>query len=150
MDDSLTNAPPEKTAAPTPPPSAGESEKPPENVASIIQASTPASTVRRSIAPDQSTTAQIFEWITSAIVAKANLPQHLAELAAFWIISSWFPQALTLFPLLVVTGPTHDAMVLLSILKDLCCRAGLVAEFKRDDIKDLNFSFDTVLISAPN
>jgi len=41
-------------------------------------------------------------------------------------------------------------MVLLRLLKDLCRRVGLVAEFKKGDLKDLNFSFNTVLISAPN
>jgi hypothetical protein len=49
-------------------------------------------------------------------------------------------------------SPTRNelAMVLLGILRDLCRVTGLVAEFKRGDIKDLNFSFETVLISAPN
>lgn len=41
-------------------------------------------------------------------------------------------------------------MVLLRLLKDLCRRVGLVAEFKKGDLKDLNFTFNTVLISAPN
>lgn len=82
------------------------------------------------------------------IVAQIQLPQDVAELVAFWAISTWFQEALTILPCLVITGPTHEAMVLLRILKNLCRGAGLVAGFRRADLKDL--MFNTVLISEPN
>jgi hypothetical protein len=88
--------------------------------------------------------------MTKMIVAQTQLPEDVAELVAFWATSSWFQESQTILPCLVITGPAHDAMVLLRILKNLCRGAGLVAEFRRTDLKDLNFNFHTVLISAPN
>jgi hypothetical protein len=84
------------------------------------------------------------------IVAQTQLPKDVAELVAFWAISTWFQEGQTILPCLVINGPAHEATVLLRILKNLCRGAGLVAEFRRADLKDLNFNFHTVLISAPN
>jgi hypothetical protein len=86
--------------------------------------------------------------MTKMIVAQTQLPEDVAELVAFWAISTWFQEALTIIPCLVITGPAHEAMVLLSMLMNLCCGAGLVAEFRRADLKVLNLY--TALISAPS
>ena len=149
MNASITNPPPATPAAPTSS-SAENSGAQPENTPPAIQATTSTPHAAVSIAPGQSTAAQIFSWMTKMIVAQTQLPKDVAELVAFWAISTWFQEALTIFPCLVITGPAHEAMVLLRILKNLCRGAGLVAEFRRADLKDLNFNFHTVLISAPN
>ena len=60
------------------------------------------------------------------IVAQTQLPEDVAELVAFWATSSWFQESQTILPCLVITGPAHDAMVLLRILKNLCRGAGLL------------------------
>ncbi len=122
----------------------------PENTSPAIQStrSTPHAAV--SITRGQSTAAQIFSGMTKVIVDQTQLQKYVADLDAFWASSTWFQGALPIIPCLVITGPAHEAMVLLGTLKDLCRRAGLVAEFRRADLRDLNFNFQTVLISAPN
>ena len=149
MDDSHTNPPPPTPAAPTSSSSAENSGEPPENTPPANQA-TPSALSGRTVALDRSTVRNVFLWISEVIVAQTHLPEDVAELVAFWIISTWLQDALTLFPLLVITGPAHDATVVLRLLQDLCRVAGLMADFKRGDLKDLNFSFHTNLISAPN
>ncbi len=149
MDGSSTIPLPTTPAAPTSS-SAENSVAQPENTSPAVQSTTSSPHAAVSIAPGQSTAAQIFSLMTKVIVAQTHLPKDVAELVAFWAISTWFQEALTIIPCLVITGPAHEAMVLLSILKNLCRRVGLVAEFRRADLKDLNFSFQTVLISAPN
>jgi hypothetical protein len=147
MVDSSTNPPPATTAAPTSA-SAENLGTPLENTPPVVQTTTSTAPAEASIAPGQSTAAQIFSWMTKMIVAQIQLPEDVAELVAFWAISTWFQETQAVFPCLVITGPAHEAMVLLRILKNLCRGAGLVAEFRRADLKDLNFH--TVLISAPN
>jgi hypothetical protein len=149
MDDSSTNPPPATPASPTSssPENLG---KPPKNTPPVIQATTSTPPAEVSIPPGQSTAAEIFSWMTKIIVAQTQLPKDVAELVAFWAISTWFQEGQTILPCLVITGPAHEATVLLRILKNLCRGAGLVAEFRRTDLKDLSFNFHTVLISAPN
>jgi hypothetical protein len=149
MDDSQTNPPPATPAAPASSPIAENSGKPPENTSPINRA-TASALSGRTVGIDQSTIRNIFLWISEVIVAQTHLPEGAAELIAFWIISTWLQEALTVFPLLVITGPAHDATVVLRLLNDLCRAAGLMADFKRADLKDLNFNFHTVLISAPD
>jgi hypothetical protein len=49
----------------------------------------------------------------------------------------------------LITGPAHEAMVLLRVLRDLCSTPTLLAGFKRGDLKDLN-RHRTLLISEPH
>jgi hypothetical protein len=150
MEDSNTNPPPVTAVTPTSLSSAGNSGKPLENAPPVSQTTPLAHSAQVSVPPGQSTAAQIFNWIKKTILAQVNLPEDVAELVAYWIISIWFRDAMTVFPLLAITGPAHEVMVLLRILKDLCRFAGLMAEFKRSDLRELNGSFHTLLISAPN
>jgi hypothetical protein len=149
MDDSQSNPPPATPTSPTSSSSAEDSREPPENTPPASQAA-PSALSGRTVALDRSTVRNVFLWISEVIVAQTHLPEDVAELVAFWIISTWLQDALTVFPLLVITGSAHDATVVLRLLKDLCRGAGLMADFKRGDLKDLNFSFHTNLISVPN
>jgi hypothetical protein len=83
------------------------------------------------------------------IVGRTRLADGVSALVAFWAISTWFQEAFTIFPALVITGPSHEAMVLLGALRDLCRTPTLLAGFKRADLKDLN-GYRTLLISEPN
>lgn len=148
MDDSHTNSPQATAADPTSSPSDENLVKPTENDP-VSQATTSTRSAQASVARGKSTATEIFRWITMAIVAQVNLPEDVAELVAFWVISTWFQDALTVFPLLAITGPPHGAMVVLRILQDLCRAALKVAEFKRSDFKDINGGCHTVLISEP-
>lgn len=72
--------------------------------------------------PPASTDAvEIFTWIKHAIRARTNLSDADVAIAAFWVISTWFQEALIVLPCLVITGPAHEATELLLVLHDLCC-----------------------------
>jgi hypothetical protein len=68
--------------------------------------------------------------------------------AAFWVISTWFQEALTVLPCLAITGPAHEATEFLRVLHELCSGSLLLAGFRRGDLQDV--SRRTLLISEPN
>jgi hypothetical protein len=69
-------------------------------------------------------------------------------ISAFWVISTWFQEALTVLPCLVITGPPHEATELLRVLGDLCRGSLLLAGFRRGDLKEV--CGRTLLISDPH
>ena len=83
------------------------------------------------------------------IAGRTRLPDSVSALVAFWAISTWFLEAFTVFPLLVISGPAHEAMVVLGVLNDLCWAPTLLAGFRRADLKELR-GYRTLLISEPN
>ena len=87
--------------------------------------------------------------IKQIIAARTCLPDSVNALVAFWAISTWFLEAFTVFPLLAITGPAHEAMVVLSVLNDLCWAPTLLAGFRRSDLKELR-GYRTLLISEQN
>jgi hypothetical protein len=100
--------------------------------------------------PRVATAVQLFTWIKRTILAQTHLPENVAEIVAFWVISTWFQDALTVLPCLVVTGPAHDAEVLLHALRDLCRGAALLAGFRQSHLSVLRWGCVTSLISEPN
>jgi len=60
----------------------------------------------------------------------------------------FFKELFPVIPSLVITGPAHEAMVVLSVLHKLCCGPTLLAGFRRADLKGLRYG--TLLISEPN
>jgi len=95
------------------------------------------------------TAAELISWIMSCLLAEAILPNDAAELAAFWLISTWFQTELTIRPCLIITGPAHEASRVLHMLKRFCHWAELLAEFRRSDLHQLHPS-STLLVSEPN
>jgi hypothetical protein len=83
-------------------------------------------------------------------LAQTHLSEIDAERISSWVISTWFQDALTIRPCLVITGPVHDAMVLLRILNRLCRMPVLVAEFRKGDLSAVDRGCHTALISEPN
>jgi hypothetical protein len=83
------------------------------------------------------------------IAGRTGLPDSVSALVAFWATSTWFPEAFPVFPLLAITGPAHEAMVVLGVLKDLCCAPTLLAGFRRSDLGEFR-GYRTLLISEPN
>jgi hypothetical protein len=100
--------------------------------------------------PQVATAVQLFTWIKRTILVQTHLPENMIEIVAFWVISTWFQDALTVLPCLVVTGPAHDAEVLLHALRDLCRGAALLAGFRRSHLSVLRWGCQTWLISEPN
>ena len=100
--------------------------------------------------PRKATGLEIFTWIKRSVLAQTHLPEDAAELVALWVISTWFQDALTVLPCLVITGPAHDAMVVLRILGAFCRTPMRVADFRKGDLATLNRGCYTALISEPN
>jgi hypothetical protein len=98
--------------------------------------------------PASSDIVEMFTRIEHTIKARTNLSDADVALSAFWIISTWFQEALIILPCLVITGSAHEATELLRVLHDLCCASLLLAGFRRGDLKDV--SCRTLLISQPN
>jgi hypothetical protein len=93
---------------------------------------------------------QLCSWIKRSIVDQTGLPEDTCSLISFWALSTWFPEAFTVFPCLVLTGPAYEAIVVLRTLKDLCYAPMLMAAFRSSDLKVVSFNFRTLLISQPN
>jgi hypothetical protein len=87
--------------------------------------------------------------IKRTILAQTHPAEDAAEIVAFWAISTWFQDALSALPCLIITGAAHDAWALLHVLCDLCARAMLLADFRRSHLNVLR-GFHTRLIWAPN
>jgi hypothetical protein len=121
---------------------AGDAEKaPPSEIAGApVEAPLPP--------PRVATATELVTWIKQCLLARTTLPDDAAELIAFWVISTWFREALTVYPCLVITGSEIDANRVLQVLKALCPRAALLAGFRRRDLDALRWCW-TVLISEP-
>jgi hypothetical protein len=100
--------------------------------------------------PKLATAGELFTWIKRSISAQTHLPEDVAELVALWVISTWFQDALTVLPCMVITGPAHDAGSVLHVLSDFCCKAVLLAGFRRRDLGVLRGGYTTNLVSEPN
>ena len=139
-------------SAATPPLADNVESGPAENVdepnAQLNEIRMPGPPVPAPPKPD-SEAAQIHTQIKRIIAQRTHLPDRVSSLIAFWAISTWFQEAFTVIPCLVITGPAHEAMVVLSVLNDLCLRPRLLAGFKRADLRELA-GYRTLLISEPN
>jgi hypothetical protein len=101
-------------------------------------------------APRRATLLEIFTWLKRCLLAQTPLHEEDAELVAFWVVSTWFQDALTVLPCLVITGPAHYAGVVLHVLGDFCRGAKLIAGFRRSHLEVLRRSCQTNLVWEPN
>jgi hypothetical protein len=100
--------------------------------------------------PRVATAAELISWIKRCLLAQTHLPENAAELAAFWVLSTFFQDELTILPCLVLTGPAHDAVVVLRVLLDFCCEPKLLSGFRRSHLAALRCGCKTSLVSEPN
>jgi hypothetical protein len=135
MNESQTNFPSATEAAPALP------------SASTNKAATSAPDTQFS-PPASSDAVEMFTRIRHTIKARTNLSDADVAISAFWVISTWFQEALIVLPCLVITGPAHEATELLRVLHDLCCASVLLAGFRRGDLKYV--SCRTLLIAETN
>jgi hypothetical protein len=88
----------------------------------------------------------LHDQFARTIAGRTCLSDSVSALVAFWAISTWFQDALAIIPCLVITGPPHQAMLVLNVLRDLCRRSVPLAEFKRSDLRD--FSTNCTMLSS--
>jgi len=100
--------------------------------------------------PRIASAAELFTWIKRCLLAQTHLPDDAAELVAFWVISTWFQDTLTVLPCLVITGAAHAASCVLHVLNNFCREAKLLSGFRRNHLGALHMGCKTNLISDPN
>ncbi|MGB8030225.1 MAG: hypothetical protein WCF30_11230 [Terracidiphilus sp.] len=93
---------------------------------------------------------ELHMWIKRALSAQTHLSEDAAELIGFWVITTWFQDALTVLPCLLLTGAAHEASRVLHVLRNLCCEARLLSGFRRSHICVLHWGCKTNLVSEPN
>ena len=149
MNELQTNFPPATEAASTASLSGAKNlEKAPANTPPAHESTASAPDTQSSLPPQPSKAFEIFTWIKHTIGAQTHLSEANTTVAAFWVISTWFQEALTVLPCLAIIGHAHEATELLRVLHDLCRGSLLLAGFRRGDLKDV--SRRTLLISEPN
>jgi hypothetical protein len=112
----------------------------------VNKASTPRVSVPAPIKPDQEAS-ELYTDIKRRIAGRTHLADGGSALVAFWVLSTWFRDALQVFPLLLVSGHAHEAFCVLNVLNELCYHPALMAGFRRRDLTDLHGA--TQLISEP-
>jgi hypothetical protein len=95
-------------------------------------------------------TYELFTQIKRIIADQTHVSADVSALLTFWVISTWFQEALTLAPCLAITGPAHEANVVLRTLNVLCCRPVLMTGFNSAALKDFRWDCSTLLMSEPN
>ncbi len=149
MNESQTSSTPATEAALTSSLSVTENlEKSPTNGPPPEDAVTSAPGTQSPPAPRSSKALEIFTTIKHTIKAQTHLSDADTDIVAFWVISTWFQEALIVLPCLVITGPAHEATEFLRILYELCYAPLLLAGLRRGDLKDV--SRYTLLISEQN
>ena len=92
---------------------------------------------------------ELFANVKQVLVHRTYLSDADSAIVAYWVISTWFLNALLVNPCLVITGPAHEATILLRVLYDLCASPLLLAGVQRSCIKSIVHG-STLLISEPN
>jgi hypothetical protein len=94
---------------------------------------------------------KLFVTIKRSIAEGTHLSDQVSALLAFWVISTWFQDALTLYPCLVLTGPPHEAMLVLQTLAALCHCPVRFGAFNNAILKNIRWAaHPTVFIYGPN
>ncbi len=109
----------------------------------------PPAVVEQLPPPRVATATEVVSWIKRVLQAQTHLSDAAAQLVAFWVISTWFPDALAIHPCLVITGSAHTARTVLHLLHGFCCSAALLAGFKRSHLRALRRHW-TNLVWEPN
>jgi hypothetical protein len=117
------------------------------STAEVSKVSTVRLPVPDAAKPDYQTS-ELYTDIKRMIARSTSLAEGDSALVAFWAMSTWFRDALQVFPILLVSGPAFDANSVLTVLNDLCLSPRLLAGFSRADLKDLRGA--TFLLGAPH
>ena len=100
--------------------------------------------------PRTATAVELTDWMKRSVLARTNLPEDAAEIVAFWVFSTYFQDALTVLPCLMITGNAHEAGVVLHLLCTFCRCAALLAGLRRSDLGVLRWGCQTNLVTEPN
>jgi hypothetical protein len=131
--------------------SSSAKERSQTEMSTISSDKTLLSPVEPTVSPTRRASArEVLTWAKRALLAETSLQEDAAELVSFWVVSTWFQDALKILPCLVFTGPAYDAMAVLRILEEICRTPVRIASFSKTDFEMLNHTCHTALISALN
>ena len=97
------------------------------------------------------TTDELFDRLQKAIAAQARLPERASRLLAYWVISTWFPDGLSLAPGLAILGPSYEGDLVLRTLRNFCRNPLLLTGITAADLRKINWRIPpTLLCFEPN
>ena len=133
----------------TAPPAAAEAAAT-DGAETVPATDVPAAPADAQLPPPRFATAfELFTWIRRILLAKTTLSRDQAGLVTFWIMGSWFQEALSVRPCLLFTGRADVVDRVLHVLNNLCPHAARLAGIRRSHLGALQ-GFRTYLVSEPN
>jgi len=98
-----------------------------------------------------STTTDLFTRIKLAISAQTRLSEKDSALLTFWVFSTWFKDALSVAPCLIISGWANNGEVVLRTLREFSSHGILMAGINSASLKGIRWDVVvTLLISEPN
>jgi hypothetical protein len=97
------------------------------------------------------TTHQFFSQIKTTILEQTSVSSEVSAVLTYWVLSTWFMDALPLAPCLVITGSSHEGDILLRTLRAFCRHSFLMAGANGSSLKGIPWHLSpTLLIFEPN
>lgn len=99
--------------------------------------------------PRVATAVELLRWLKPVLLAMTHLQDDAAELADYWLLSTFFQPALRVLPCLVVTGNAYEANQVLHALHHFCPNPIFLAGLQRSHL-NIVYGYKTFLIFEPN
>jgi hypothetical protein len=97
------------------------------------------------------TTAELFGRLQEAIAEQAFLPEYTSALLTYWAVSTWFADALSLTPGLVIVASEFEGDLVLRTLRNFCRYPLMLAGADISSLQRVNWSTTpTLLFYGPN
>ncbi len=97
------------------------------------------------------TTDELFTRLENAIATQAALPAQTSALLAYWTMSTWFTDGLSLAPGLSIIGPPFEGDLVLRTLRNYCRYPLMMTGVNTSDLKRVNwYTTPTLLFYAPD
>jgi hypothetical protein len=97
------------------------------------------------------TTDELFDRLQKALAVQACLSERASRLLAYWTLSTWFPDALSLAPGLTIVGPGYEGDLILCALRNFCRYPLMLTRADISSLKNVNWhTTPTLLFYDPN
>jgi hypothetical protein len=92
------------------------------------------------------TTDELFDRLQKAIAVQACLSERASLLLAYWTLSTWFPDALSLAPGLAIVGPGYEGDLVLCALRNFCRYPLMLTRADISSLKNVNWKTTPTLL----
>lgn len=94
---------------------------------------------------------ELFGRLQEAIAEQAWVPASTSALLSYWVLSTWFSDALAFAPGLVIVGPAHEADLVLRALRNYCRYPLMLTRADVSSLEKVSWdSTPTLLFYDPN